>query len=231
MYVSVFFAVGILAFTKKWICYHNDVIVHILNTITVLLAIGYFVTDIVANYVFQSAEDVKRKDLIDHSLPTQLADYNSQQYFTNNEIAPGIYKFGVNSFESCYFSKNIAERMIGPAIWKVALVIAVFTVAALWADNEGMVMLLQMALPFTIIQQFVRLLYYKHRLSNIYDTFFTIFNTPKDDRQSYLLLHNAITYDAVHAWASIKLKQTIYDKLNPTLTTDWVTLKQRLNIQ
>jgi hypothetical protein len=220
-----------LVLTKKWVNYHNETLIKILNTLTIILAIGYFLSDIVTNYIFQSAEDMRRKDLIDHSVSTQLADQNSIDYFTNNEIAPGIYKLGVNIFESSFFSKSIAEKMVWPAFRKVLLIILVFTVATLWADNEGMTTILQMALPYTIIQQFIRLLYYKHRLSGIYDTFVTIFQTPKNGRQSNLLLHNAMTYDSTHAWASIKLSQRLYDKWNPDLTAEWAALKQRLNIQ
>ncbi len=121
--------------------------------------------------------------------------------------------------------------MIWPSLRKVLLIILVFTVATLWADNEGMTTILQMALPYTIIQQFIRLLYYKHRLSGIYDTFVTIFQAPKNGRQANLLLHNAMTYDSTHAWASIKLSQRLYDTWNPSLTAEWAKLKQRLSIQ
>lgn len=108
--------------------------------------------------------------------------------------------------------------MLRNYIIKVALVLLIFMSAVIWADNDLVITILQMALPFAITQKFVRLLYYRQRLTHIYESFIMIFQMPTGDHQTNLLLHNSMTYDATHAWASIKLPTKIYKKMNLKLT-------------
>src|SRR5690606_3146198 len=75
-------------------------IVFILNSLICLFSVAYFLSDIISNYLFQLAEAKRRDDFFDNSLKTNYSEVNSNEYFTNDDISPGIKKMGINCFEN-----------------------------------------------------------------------------------------------------------------------------------
>lgn len=202
-----------------------------LNAVSCFLALTYFTSDLLVNYLFQCAEGHRRNDFFDNGLNTILANQISQDYFTNDTISAGMYKMGVNGFENSFFTLNIAKRYLKGMVVKSAMVFVIFLIAALFGGNRVLIVVLQLALPLTIIQQTVRLLIFKNRVEQVYEYFKRIFQLPKGDQQDHLLIHNVTNYETALAWASIKLPDDIFDEMNPILTMQWENIKQRLNIQ
>lgn len=231
LYISVLIAAITLLIEWKYINDTTGNIQKIINSVSCFLSLLYFGIDILTNYLFQCAEAYRRNDFFDNSLNTILSDQNSEEYFTNDTIKASIYKMGVNGFENSLFTLNIANRYFKRMFVKAVMVLGIFLMVALFGGNMLLTTVLQLALPLTIIQQAIRIFYFKTRIDHIHECFKRIFVMPPGDKQDHLLIHNVTNYEATLAWACIKLPDDIFDKMNSTLSAHWIQLKQRLNIQ
>lgn len=225
LYGSLVLSLLILLIDKSVVPAKNDQVLRALNNVNVILAIAYFLLDLVFNYLFQSAESKRRHDFFDNSLHTSLADQPSTGYFSNDGVQAGMYKMGLNCFENAFFTKKVASKMLQPLLVKLAVVVLAFLFVMLFTDNRTLTTVLQLALPFTIIEQSVRLFYFRHRVSQIFEQFKTIMSLPAGDERDALILHNVISYDATLSWATIKLDENTFHQMNPLLTGEWERFK------
>ncbi|WP_194294698.1 hypothetical protein, partial [Chryseobacterium sp. HMWF035] len=69
----------------------------------------YFISEILFNNFFIIAEQHRVDDLIDNSLNSKIADENSENYYTNDDLKQSITKLGVNGFENTFFTKNVVR--------------------------------------------------------------------------------------------------------------------------
>ena len=182
----------------------------IISAIT-LIASKFDVSDIVGNYLFHLAETKRREDFFDNSLNTQLAENNSEKYFSNESLNQGIIKMGVNSFENSFFSKSVSKKMLTPMLIKSALVLALFLALALFTDREILTTALQLALPFTILLQTIRLFLYNKRMKDVFKTYQRIFSSTVDTKKEYLIISNMTNYETILSWACIKLDSKRFD--------------------
>jgi hypothetical protein len=194
------------------------------------VSVLYFIIDIVINYSFQLAETKRRYDLIDNSFNTNFADERSEGYFTNDNIVAGIYKLGINCFENSLFTFRVAQKMVPGKFIKAMVVVMLFLVIALTGNNKWLTSVLQLALPLTVLQQAIRVLYFKMYIHNIYEDFKRIFSITNTDIRDSLLIKNVIAYETTLAWATIKLDSKIFNSLNDKVSQDWDNLKIKLNI-
>lgn len=229
--VSAFLAViTLLVDITKVFPNYNEFIQLVLNSFTCLLAIAYFITDIAFNYFFQSAEIKRRKDFIDNSLGTHLSEQNSIGYFSNESKQTGIFKLGLNCFENSLFTKTVSSKMFNPLLVKLLIVVLGFVALALFTDNKTLTTVLQLSLPLTIIQQAVKLYFFKNKIESIYNQFYTIFSSTTGSQQENLIINNVINYESTLAWGSILLDSKIFDEVNPELSILWEDIKNRLSI-
>ncbi|MDX2001358.1 MAG: hypothetical protein SFW35_02945 [Chitinophagales bacterium] len=201
-----------------------------LNGSNCFLAIIYFAIDLVSGYLFQAAELKRRHDFIDNSLATQLSEANSANYFSNDNILPGIRKLGINCFENSFFSKNIAGKMLLGETVKTAIIWSLALVAVLTTDNETVAAILQMALPFTVLQQMIKLITYYHRINRVFEQFQHIFSSTASERQSDLIINNVINYESTISWAGIVLSTPIFQKHNVEWSQLWDKIKAKYNL-
>lgn len=230
LWTSVSISVTTLIISRADVSFCKETTISLLNTINCFLAVVYFVSDIVANYLFQLAETKRREDFFDNSLNTQLAEATSEGYFSNEHLSPGILKMGVNNFENSYLSKTVASRMLKPMLIKSAMVVALFLALALFTDREILTTALQLVFPFTIIQQTIRLFLYQKRISGVFKHYLIIFGSTSDDKKEQLIIHNMTSYETTLSWACIKLNSKVFNKVNEELTPKWEAMKQKYHI-
>lgn len=230
LWISVIISVATLIISKTNFPYCKETAISLLNTINCFLAVVYFVSDIVANYLFQLAETKRREDFFDNSLKTQLAEATSEGYFSNEHLSPGILKLGVNNFENSYFSKTVSSKMLQPMLIKSALVLTLFLALALFTDREILTTALQLVFPFTIIQQTIRLFLYHKRMNDVFKNYQKIFDSTTDGKKEQLIIHNMTSYETTLSWACIKLNSKIFNKVNDELTPKWEAMKQKYHI-
>lgn len=230
LWISVTTSVAGLTIEHKIVTDSTGNLQSFLTGMSGLLAVLYFLIDLLSNYLFQCAEIHRRNDLFDNGLNTVLANQNSQNYFTNDNLPPSVYKLGVNTFENSFFTQAIARKFLQSMIIKSAIVLIAILCVTIFGGNRLLLNVLQLTLPFTIIQQTARLLILKNRVEAIHENFKRIFQLNRGDKQDSLLIHNITSYEAALAWASIKLPDEIFSKMNRALSAQWNLIKQRLNI-
>jgi len=208
----------------------SDPVVAFLHKGVAFLAVAYFLVEIINNYSFFYAERKRRNDFFDNSLNTNLSEDVSQNYFTNDDLAPSIKKLGVNCFENTFFTKSVASAMLKPLVMKAVLVILLFVLLALFTEPSVVAMFVQLALPATVIQQTLRVFMLRNRVSDIYDRFVQVFEHTKNGRRDCQIILNVTAYESVLAWAAIKLDSDTFNKLNPELSPKWENLKQRYGL-
>lgn len=229
LYISVIVSVLTLV-TEKYVETNKEQTLYFFTALNCVLAIGYFVADIILGYVFQAAETKRRNDFFDNSLSTQLANKNTVGYFSNDQLQPGVIKLGVNSFENSFFTKNVSGKMLLPMVIKSIVIVFLFLCVAFIPDKKLFTTILQLALPYTIIQQTIRLFVFKHRIDNIFEKFKAIFSSTTDGQKMNLIIHTVTSYEATLAWGCIQLDSTKFDKMNPELSIEWEEIKRRHNI-
>lgn len=207
----------------------ENILTTVLNSIICFLAVSYFLSDIISNYLFQKAEAKRRDDFFDNSLNTSHSEENSNEYFTNDNIMPSIKKMGVNCFENSFFTKSISEKMLKPMIINSIVVFLLFLILAI-TNNHLFVTALQIALPYTIIQQTIRLFVFHNRIENICKRFRQIFTTHNKKNITKSILHNVSSYETTLSWACIKLDSKLFNKMNDELSEKWNKIKTKCNI-
>lgn len=205
-----------------------------LNILNSLLIFAYISLDILGSYLMQKAEAKRRLDFIDNSFDTNLSGTRSENYFTNAMLAPGIYKMAVNCFENSLFSYNISKKMLKNLAIKNSIVVAIFILAATMGKREIIILFFQLSLPFLLIQHLVKLTLYVANTESVLDNFKTLFNDLKDtpyEKKTPGILRNIIHYESNISWGSILLSSRIFNKLNPSLSEEWLALKKEYRIE
>lgn len=226
LYFSAAISIAIIIFDSFGVPLLN-----ISNSILSVIGILYFSLDVLQNYLFQIAEFNRKNDFIDNSLDTTLADKNSQGYFSNENISYGINKLGVNCFENSFFTKTISTKMIPKMIVKSSIILVLYLAVALFTNHEVLAALLQVTLPFTIIQQTIKLVVFNNKIKIIFNQFKQIFTTTTTDKRDSLIFDNVLNYEKVLAWGCIQLDSKLFNKYNTRLTGEWEEIKQKHKIQ
>jgi hypothetical protein len=205
-----------------------------LNAFNSMLISFYIVCDIVSSYFLFKVESKRRLDFLDNSFDTNLSGRKSEEYFTNSHLEPGLYKLAVNSFENVLFSYNISKRMLPGLLAKNFLVIFIFILAASLGEKKIVILIFQLSLPVVLLQQLVRLWVYNLNTEKVLEEFQCLFEdlkTTTPERKSAQILRNIIHYESNISWGSILLSSRVFNKLNPTLSSEWEALKKEYKIQ
>jgi hypothetical protein len=230
LWMAVLVTISILIISSfKSLCF-SGAILQLLNNAGCFLSVSYFISDLVANYLFQLAEAKRREDFFDNSLNTQLSEENSENYFSNENLNYGITKMGVNSFENVFFSKSISRKMLVRMVVKMAIVLFLFLFLAIFMERTLIVIALQLALPFTIILQTIRLFLFHKRMEDIFRHYQSIFSSASEEKRDYLIIRNMTYYETVLSWACIKLDSKTFESMNERLSAQWEDLKVKFKI-
>jgi len=211
----------------------NVAIIDGLNAVNSLLIAFYIVCEMAISYFLFRAESKRRLDFIDNSFDTNLSGKRSEEYYTNSNLSPGLYKMAVNCFENVFFSYHISKRMVPVLLLKNLVIICVFIIAASLGEKQIVVLIFQLSLPVILFQQLIKIWVYNINTENVLNEFQSLFDDLKNEtheKKSAKILRNIIYYESNISWGSVLLSSSIFNKLNPALSIDWETLKQEYNI-
>ena len=135
-----------------------------------------------------------------HVCANRLSEENSQGYFSNDNFTPSIYKLGVNGFENSFFTKSISSKMIAPNIIKSLIILILFLFVIFYTDQSTLISLVQIVLPFTIIQQTVRLIIFHSHVNKVFDNYKHIYSNVAKTKRGPLIINNVINYEKTHAF-------------------------------
>jgi len=203
----------------------EDCIKNNLEITLCIVSIIYFILEIVFNIFFIMAEQNRINDLIDNSLNSQIADENSENYYTNEEVKQSVYKLGINGVENAYFTKNVSREMIKKQLLPFIVVILIYLISIFLVEKKILVIVFQLLLPLYVIKDFIQLNLFKSKVETIYNCYKQVFASIKKTEREPIIINNIISYEKLLSSYSIQLDSNIFNKMNNKLSEDWKNLK------
>lgn len=202
-----------------------------LSRLLALITFAFFILEIIRSQTFHRAELQRKNDFMDNSLKTKLADANSNEYYTNDDISNGIYKMGVNCFENSFFTKNISSKMLTKQITYTIGIWVVLWSVILTAPNNVFVEVVLLALPFSVANDLRKLYRLNQNVEMVFTNFKKIFSTTKKSKRGSLIIDNVISYEKSISYSSIPLNSKIFKELNDELSVKWNKIKKQHDIK
>ena len=231
LYISTVLSIGIslLGHFKLFPALKTPLIV-----VNILLICFYAFFDNRAQYIFTKAEMKRRLDYLDHSFDTNFSGKKSQNYFTNDNLSPGIYKLAVNSFENCFHTQFVFSKMYPKIMGQTIIIVSLFIVSAYIGNREVVRMFFELALPLILIQKLIKATFFNARLENIFSGFKHLFNdlinTKFEDKTPEALKH-ILDYETALSWVSAPTSSKTFFKHKESLASQWEDLKKEYQIK
>lgn len=208
----------------------NSTIIQWLDRLNCVVIVFYIVLEFVTDCIHSSAETYRRADLVDNAFGCKLAANRSEDYYSNDELQKGLYKLGVNSFESCFFSYKIAAESQRCLWWKAAFFAVLFILCAVIGYDKGIVFIIQLSLPLSVILQAIKHQRFASHLRTINENYRSVFVSLRDKKRisqnDYAKLTKEILeYEGTISWENILLDEKKYNELNKALSEEWHRVK------
>lgn len=173
--------------------------------------------------LWYKAEQARRKDCIQDAFNANLQELKTENYYTN-DVPQSIAKYGVNIFESNYYSKEIARKMLPREIIKSIGALVVVLISFRYIANGEVLLLISQTLfsAFFIINTILLIVYYS-KMSTLYDEAYTHFVSVgiKDGHQLIWMLSYILEYECVKAYFKVRLKTSIFNNHKEELAKNW----------
>ncbi len=226
----------VLSITISCLGYFNQlpVLKNILIGINILFVCIYVFLDNRAAYIFTKVEMKRRLDCLDNSFGTNFSGKKSRDYFTNDNLSPGLYKLAVNCFENSYHSQFIVAKMLPGIIIESIVIVAIFIFSSAFGNKEIVRLFFELALPAMLLQKMIKAVLFSSRMNDVLEKFKHLFNdlmSASFDCKTAEALRDVIEYEAALAWASTPLDSKIFDKFQNQLAIEWEELKTEYNIK
>jgi len=238
-YLIVLFSIGISVLN-----YNNISLPIFLNDIKeiiyLLLLISLFILSLIIDYILlPNAHNTTRCDFFDHSLHTKfIHQQESEDYYTNQELDYGFYKFGVNLFESCFFTLNIGKRMVIKKLISTSLLfLLIVPMYYFGAKNYSQIftIIIQTFLSAYFLGGLIKLITFNSRNQKLFEDLKNIFSKSNlkesiTENTPYII-KTYIDYETNKAWSYIHLSDKIYKKYNGELSSQWNNIKNKYCIK
>ncbi|MDR2651731.1 MAG: hypothetical protein LBC68_05400 [Prevotellaceae bacterium] len=224
----------IINFTLGYITDFPSTIIRCIEIINCLVIILFSVFEFVVNYTYFDAESHRREDFVDNSFASLIAENRTDGYYSNDNLKSGLYKMGVNNFESCFFSYYIAKKDLFCLWSKTILISLIFIAIAICGYDKWLIFIIQLSIPVVLLQQSIKHTLFVSRLKNVLGRYRSLFNSLKKDKNKKNdseIIRDILEYEATIAWGNILLDEKTYNKMNVTLSDEWENLKKEYSIQ
>jgi hypothetical protein len=205
--------------------------IEIINCPIIIL---FSIVEFVVDFIHFNAETYRRNDLIDNAFDTMLAEDRTENYYTNSELPKGLYKMGVNNFESCFFSCNIVRKSL-PLLWIKAIILSILFILFAISGFDGItIFIIQLAIPAILLQQSIKYSLFHSRLNKVFEKYRSLYNNLKDKNEKEQcnteIIRNILEYEATISWGNILLDEKTYNEMNASLSDKWEALKKEYSI-
>jgi hypothetical protein len=205
--------------------------IEIINCLTI---VSFSIVEVIVDYIHYGAETHRREDLVDNSFASLIAENRTESYYTNGELKSGLYKMGVNNFESCFFSYNIAKKDLTPLWVKSIILSLLFIFVGLAGYDEILIFIVQLAIPVVLLQQSIKHTIFVSRLKNVLERYRSLFNNlkiSKNKKNDSEIIRDILEYEATISWGNTLLNESTYNKMNASLSNEWEDLRKEYSIQ
>lgn len=221
LFEQILFAGDIIAALLSLI--PHDMVSKVAISIQIIMALLYFICNTVDDgHFWYKAEKERRKNSIQNGLGIRLGELNTDGYY-NNDLQPSVSKCAVNTLESNYFSKNIAEKMILKKSVITVIALVVLVASCIFVENVIIILIIaQTAFSAYVFVDFLMLLLYKMRMESLYDTAYNILilNNSSRDNMAWLISY-IVEYEAIKAHYKVRLDEKIFQDNNDSLSAKW----------
>lgn len=202
------------------------------NTVVIVL---FALLKFAVNYIIFHTSFDKRSDFVDNSFGTNYSSNKSNKYYNNDTIENGILRMGANSFESCYFTYNLAIKGLKEK-WIINLIVAVIILTlAVQGYNTVLTMVLQLTLPIYLISDAVNHSVFCLRVKNILDSFCRLYNDLKEEeitsKKEPEIILTVLNYETTLSTFNLLISESLYEKFNPYLSDQWEKLKEQYRLK
>ncbi len=183
-------------------------------------------------YLSPRAEDKRRQDFFSSACNVNLIHQKTDGYY-NNDFKDPIKRIAAQVLENSFFSKEIALRMARHERIKVAIYVLIWLLLLhnRRTDLGWIVAASQAIFSEQIVSKLFRLEWLRIRFEKTFDDVFRLFQTkPTVVQFNAHALDALLMYETAKANAGITLSSTIFDEINPNLSTEWDKLKEALKI-
>ena len=203
-------------------------------SVQILVSALYIILKIIDDgCLWYNAEAARRKNNLQVALDLNLSDLETDGYYNNGE-EPSLIKYAVNTFESSYFSKENATRMLIKSFVKACVSVVVLVIIG-WISprKDFLFVTTQAVFSAYIIEEAIMLAIYKTKLDKLYNLFYTEFVTVgvSKQKQQNLLLSYVVEYEAVKAHYKVRLDSNWFNKHNEQLSSKWEAIKSKIVIR
>lgn len=205
--------------------------------LTILFIIStsiYFIASQYQRYILiPKAERMRRKQLLSNAFNIALIPENTVNYY-NNDSEPSIKRLGINVLENSLFSKTVAEKMLIKTRI-ISCIFIVFWLSMIIYENSNfdfVMTISQLVFSGTVVINWLNLEVLYHRYSNVYSKLYEHFLSSNTNVliEKVFILDALIEYESAKASAGIKLSSKIFENINPSISEEWIRIKNTLNI-
>lgn len=174
------------------------------------------------NFFWFDAESSRRKSTIKDGFNLNIQQEETVDYY-NNSFKPSIYRYGINIFESNYFSYHIARYMLFNAFIKLILSIILLVLLSRYVlDNNFYLLIVQTIVSISYIEDGINLYFYYSKLKDLYNQAYNYFITEKCNGKYLSWIHwYSVEYESIKSYYKIRLCSKIFYKRNPELSNEW----------
>ena len=202
----------------------NQMVSSIAITAQIVVALLYFICSTVDDGIFwYQAERQRRKNNIENGFGSRLSEFETDGYYNNN-VEPSLEKYSLNTMESNFFSKEIAEKMLLKSSIMAIIAIVALVIACRFVNNpDALLILAQTAFSAYVLVDWIMLVIYKVRLETLYkDAYDTliILNSEGVNQKAWSIAY-IVEYEAIKAHYKVRLDGKIFTKCNDELSLKW----------
>lgn len=235
----IFWVVFVLGFTPVFFhdLFVTSSIMTLLDIINIICILLFFTLEVIVEFIlFPQSEQKRRDDFLDNSFGSKFLTANSIDYYSNDNVAEGLYKAASNLFENSFFTFSLTKALTFSKIIFPSIVLLTVFVLAYFGFNKVSLGLtiLQVLFSMNVLGNLIKHLILQNNLSVIYENWIALFQLP--DFKSHPNKYNAqiyriwIHYETILTRIQPGIPKRKFNKLNPGLTADWSQIKNKYSI-
>lgn len=210
------------------------ILYNILNLIYFILIITYYILDIYTEtFLYPATARKRRKGFIDNSLGSKFLDKETKGYYTNDALKYGPFKMLVNCGENCFFTLNIAKKMILNVALKNGIATIGFLAVAYFGIRNNLIAIpvLQVLLSSLFLTELIHHFNFIAKLNQIFERIQELFcNKVKNGNLLQEAVLIFLDYETALAYNKAPLSDSVYKSENQRLSTEWEDIKKRYDI-
>ncbi|MBQ7915980.1 MAG: hypothetical protein IJ315_04245 [Firmicutes bacterium] len=210
----------------------GGVVKEVLLSVQIIGALLYVALSSIDDGLFwYNAEMARRKNNIQNAYRVQLSELETEECY-NNTIEPSLLKYATNTFESNFYSKFIAGKMLSKSALMALLAIVGLVVSGWVVSNgEALVTITQAVFSAYVIEDTIMLTVYKIRMDHLYDEAFLQFVTSsiKDEKQEAWMLSYVVEYEVIKAHYKVRLDSKIFSTYGQELKEQWSVIEGKMH--